>query len=1009
MNTKSDNSWLFSIVLIIILGLIIGGIATDKFGLNILTDEKKVEVESITLNQNNIDISVGETTTILVELKPNGSKANIVWESSNTDVATVSDGKVKAVHSGTATITAKVNNEVKAQCLIVVNDNLSENNNKNTKKDSTNNNNENNKKDNDNKKQNNKNNTNNTNTNSIINPKSISLDKNTLSIKIDETANLFATIKPNNVSDDTVIWTSSDSSIVSVKNGEIKGLKVGKATITATTTNKLKSSCIVTVNPINIKSIEFKSNEESILVGGKTTLALLINPENATNKTITWTSSDKSIATVNNGIVTGIKLGNVTITAKVGDKTAKATVHVISKEIPIQSISITPNGTSTVLNKPINLTAVITPSNATNKNVVWSSSDTTIATVDNNGLVNPKKIGSVNITAKVGSKSATVKVTVNPIKVTGVSLDKTSLSILVGSSSTLTATVSPSNATNKGVTWKSSNTSIATVDQNGKVTAKTNGTAVITVTTKDGNYSKSATVTVNSIAATSITLNKTSLTLTEGSSGTLVATILPSNATNKTVTWITSDATIVTVSTTGVVTAKKPGTATITAKTNNGKTASCTVKVNAKPVHKIHFIKTGDSDSILIESNGHYGLVDAASSGTKTVEYLKKIGVKYLDFVIATHHHHDHIGGIPTVANNGFITSKTTYYYRIDDSRDSKPYEADAINAAKNKGAKLQEVTNKYPIITLGSFKIEIMNSEKGYADEKNPKGEIVGGNKNSLVAYVTINNKFGTLLAGDVESQDEYRLISKLSNKPVDVLKVAHHSWQSSTTMKFTKSIKPKYAVVTGKYLLDDISTPVYYMQQKYGTKFYLTQSSDDAVVVDYSGSSLKVTPSKSLVSNYTIKKSTGKWRQLQNGIWFYINDGSNLDTIVYDKWIKENETWYYLGLQGNMMTGWIEVNYKGNPELFYLSTSGKMLTGWQQAKGYSPYNNDKSDYYKSYMYSHVNGLIDGWYRYSDTWANGKNWFYFDPNNGVMYRNKTATINGKSYTFNKNGICTNC
>ena len=138
-------------------------------------------------------------------------------------------------------------------------------------------------------------------------------------------------------------------------------------------------------------------------------------------------------------------------------------------------------------------------------------------------------------------------------------------------------------------------------------------------------------------------------------------------------------------------------------------------------------------------------------------------------------------------------------------------------------------------------------------------------------------------------------------------------------------------------------------------------------------------------------------------------MKDGSSLDSVVYDEWIKDAGKWYYLGLQGNMMAGWIEVEYKGKPELFYLDKSGKMLTGWQQAKGYSPYNNDKSEYYYSYMYSHVNGVIDAWYRYSSTWANGSNWFYFDPTTGVMYHDKTVTIDGKSYTFNKNGICTNC
>ena len=163
---------------------------------------------------------------------------------------------------------------------------------------------------------------------------------------------------------------------------------------------------------------------------------------------------------------------------------------------------------------------------------------------------------------------------------TGISLNKTSLSLMEGESETLTATVSPSNATDKTVTWSSSNTSVATVSSSGKVTAKAAGSATITAKTVNGKTATcSVTVTAATVYPTGISLNKTSLSLMEGESETLTATVSPSNATDKTVTWSSSNTSVATVSSSGKVTAKAAGSATITAKTVNGKTATCSVTV----------------------------------------------------------------------------------------------------------------------------------------------------------------------------------------------------------------------------------------------------------------------------------------------------------------------------------------------------------------------------------------------------------------------------------------------
>ena len=169
-------------------------------------------------------------------------------------------------------------------------------------------------------------------------------------------------------------------------------------------------------------------------------------------------------------------------------------------------------------------------------------------------------------------------------KVTGVSLDKTNLNLNPGKGGTLTATITPGNATNQNVTWKSSDTKVATVD-NGLVTAVGLGTTTITVTTADGGKTATCEVTVTTatVPVTGVTLDPTSLTLDVNQTAPLTATITPNDATNQNVTWTSDNPSVATVSG-GVVTAVAPGEATITATTQDGGfAATCTVTVN-KPV-----------------------------------------------------------------------------------------------------------------------------------------------------------------------------------------------------------------------------------------------------------------------------------------------------------------------------------------------------------------------------------------------------------------------------------------
>ena len=258
------------------------------------------------------------------------------------------------------------------------------------------------------------------------------------------------------------------------------------------------------------------------------------------------------------------------------------------KDIVVTSVSL--NKTSLTLEVGENYTLVVTvsPSNATDKSVTWSSTNSSVAAVSG-GKVTAKSEGTTTITATAhNGKKASCTITVNEsapeaIEVTSVSLNKTSLTLEIGESETLTATVMPSNATDKSVTWTSSDQAVATV-VNGKITAVGSGIATITATASNGKKA-SCTITViepapEVIEVTSVSLNKTSLTLEIGESETLTATVMPSNATDKSVTWTSSDQAVATVAN-GKITAVGSGIATITATASNGKTAICKVTVNA--------------------------------------------------------------------------------------------------------------------------------------------------------------------------------------------------------------------------------------------------------------------------------------------------------------------------------------------------------------------------------------------------------------------------------------------
>lgn len=211
------------------------------------------------------------------------------------------------------------------------------------------------------------------------------------------------------------------------------------------------------------------------------------------------------------------------------------------------------------------------------------------------------------------------------VRVSGVQISKTTLSLNIGDTQQLTATVLPSNADNKNVTWFSSNSSIVQVSSSGKITAKGEGSAVITVTTKDGGYTASCNVTISAVHVNGISLNQTALNMTVGDTQQLTATVSPSNANNKNVTWSSSNSSVAQVSS-GKITAKGKGSAIITVTTVDGNYSTiCTVTVTEPALT----VDASISVSYIAGSSGFVRAVSVstvASGGSGNfVEYYMKV------------------------------------------------------------------------------------------------------------------------------------------------------------------------------------------------------------------------------------------------------------------------------------------------------------------------------------------------------------------------------------------------
>lgn len=514
----------------------------------------EIPVEGINVSPQQILVGSGETFVANASILPsNATNKNVIWSTNDSSIATINQsGLVRGISLGTTTIsaTSEEGGFIGSSTVIVDNhgDDVAV-------------------------------------VGILITPENITLESGYTHV-------FGFVIDPINASNKNVTWSSSNPTIASVdQNGLVTARGEGIVSITITTEDGDFSdvSSVTVTEPINgsllATRIFVQPQRVSLAEGESIVLSYEITPVNATNNNVVWSSGNESVATVNqNGVVVAHAEGvvEIAVTLTDGSRTSDSTVTVTTPDvddIPATSIAITPEELIIEIDDTFFLDATVSPSNATNSNVVWSSTDATVASVSQEGFITALSEGTTIITVRTvdGSNlSAVSDITVLEIfDVTGVSLSPENLSMDIGDLSQFVVTIAPENATNKNVMWSSSDESIAIVDENGLVTALSEGDVTITVTSQDGNYSAISNVQVladepSEIVVTSVEVTPEELSLEIETSEQLSVTVLPVEATNVNVTWTSSDETIATVSSEGLVQGIAVGDATISVTTEDG-------------------------------------------------------------------------------------------------------------------------------------------------------------------------------------------------------------------------------------------------------------------------------------------------------------------------------------------------------------------------------------------------------------------------------------------------------
>lgn len=438
-----------------------------SYAQTVIDDPSSIHVLAVSLSDHFLSLTEGGTGRLSATVTPvNSKEKGLTWKSSNPSVASVNqNGVVEAKSVGTAEISVISKDQQRTDtCQVTVKER-------------------------------------------IIPVESIVLDKDSLVLTEEEVFTLRAEVKPFNATNKEVEWVSENAEVASVSDdGAVVALTPGTTVITAYSADrKVGGKCRLTVKPkpVPVSSVSLSQQAVSLVEGESVKLESIVEPSNATNQAVKWSSDNNAVATVKaDGTVLAKSPGVATVSVVSEDqgKTAKCRVEVKEKIYPVESVSLPFNTLTLTEGDSSKLVVRISPKNATNKVVSWTSDNVSVATVNPDGSVSAVSPGTAMIIVRSADRGLTdvCQVTVQKkiIPVRFVSLSEAELLLVEGESATLKASILPEDATNQEVRWSSGDPEIASVDSEGHVLAKSKGKTKILVQSAGGEDRSKCTVVV---------------------------------------------------------------------------------------------------------------------------------------------------------------------------------------------------------------------------------------------------------------------------------------------------------------------------------------------------------------------------------------------------------------------------------------------------------------------------------------------------------------------------------
>ncbi len=500
------------------------------------------EISGLIFDPSTVEIEEGEIVDISQYIEPwTAIEEGLRYDSSDSTIVTVDkNGVVKGKKGGTVTVSAHLNDtDLTASCKIVVRTKVNE----------------------------------------------IKFDKEQIHLANGRYETINAEVLPEEAYDKTLIWKSSNTSVATVDaKGNIKAVGIGETVITAVDRyNNATQSCNVKVyQPIN--SLNFTLPQLEMEVGNTIPLNVTATPDDNIYDVYDWESSDNTIVKVDpNGYASAVGAGNAVITCRAKDGTEEYASCSVTVVLPVKSIEIVQKQIELKKGDTIRIDYTVLPENANNKSVIWKSSDESIVAVDSIGNITAKKSGSAVISCISAEKpnvTAECAVTVK-VPITGIVLNNTDISLYREQSVNLITTLYPFDTTEKDIIWSSSNNSVASVDETGKVTGVGKGTAVIRCQSAESDSIFGECVVNVGVPVESMSLSRDNASLFKGNSVKLTAMLEPEDITDDTVVWKSSDENVATVDRDGLVISNSVGVANITciSKDNPAVRQTCKVTV----------------------------------------------------------------------------------------------------------------------------------------------------------------------------------------------------------------------------------------------------------------------------------------------------------------------------------------------------------------------------------------------------------------------------------------------